>query len=272
MNEIISGFTPNLRQSGVVTRYELEKHFKSKGFIGIVVVILLILTLMTAVKPLLGVDFPTDPVEFVSDYVNWITIIVLIGAVAFASGSIVSEFEKRTGLLMFPQPVKRITYLLGKFVSTMIIVTAALALYYLIVAVLCLGIVGSVPSTMLPSFGFAVLYGFAVCGVAYLLSSILKTSTGAIVATVLLFLMVMPILDPLFSMAGVDPFFLASNASGAIMYSLETPYPETYTMMMPGGGEVTSYIPTQLTAALVLVSYGLAGLIASVFVFKKRQM
>jgi len=272
MSENMSGMNHDLMQAGVVTRYELEKHFKSKGFIGIAAVILLIIVLMTAVKPLLGIDFATDPVDFVSDYVNWVAIIVLIGAVAFASGSIVSEFEKRTGLLMFPQPVKRFTYLLGKFASTMIVVTAALALYYLIVAVLCLGIVGSVPSTMLVSFGFAVLYGFAVCGVAYLLSSILKSSTGAIVATVLLFLMVMPILDPLLSMAGIDPFFLASNASGAIGYSLETPYPETFTMTMPHGAELITYIPTQLTAAAVMLVYGIAGVIGSAFVFKKRQM
>jgi ABC-2 type transport system permease protein len=222
------------------------------------------------VRPALGLAFPSDAVAFVQDYLNWVEIIVLIGAVAFASGALSSEFEKRTGLLMFPQPVKRTTYLMGKFLSSIIMLAIALGIYYLLVSLLSLAIAGAIPGAILLSFGFAMLYGAAVCAVAFLFSAILKTNTAAIVATVLTFLMVMTIVGQLLSISGVDPFFMASNAAGTISYSLQDPYPITHASMM-GDMTMTTFIPTQTGAVLVLLSYIIVSLVIAAVMFRRRQ-
>lgn len=260
----------DLEQIAVVTRYELEKHYQSRAFLGIMALILVVISLMTVIRPLLGLDFPTDPVLFVQDYLTWIQIIVLIGAVAFASGALASEFEKRTGLLMFPQPVKRTVYLVGKYLSSITVLAIALGIYYILVSILSLIIVGGVPGSILGSFGFALLYGAAVCAVAFLYSAMLKTNTAAIVATVLTFLMVMMIVGQLLSMSGVDPFFLASNAAGAISYSLESPYPVTHATSMMGTTS-TTYIPTEMGAAVVLLCYIIVSMVMAAILFKRRQ-
>jgi ABC-2 type transport system permease protein len=266
----------DLGQITVTTRYEMEKHFQSRGFYGIMALIILIISLEVIVRPLLGLSFPNDSVSFIGEYTTWVPIIVMIGAVAFASGALSSEFEKRTGLLMFPQPVKRKTYLIGKYLSSNIVMAMALGVYYLIISVLSVLIVGGVPGTILNSYGFAVLYGAAVCSVALLFSSMLKTNTASIVATVLTFLMVMTLVVQLLSISGIDPFFMASNAGGAISYSLQSPYPVSYTAtsFMPNGSNTTSttFIPTELGATLVLIAYIVVSLVAASVFFKRREL
>ncbi len=265
----------DLKQIWVTTRYEMEKHFQSRGFLGMMGLIAVVITLMTAIRPLLGLEFPSDAVSFVSDYTTWVQIIVLIGAVAFASGALSSEFEKRTGLLMFPQPVKRTTFLIGKYLSSTIVVALALGAYYLAVSILSLAIVGGVPGTIVLSYGFALLYGMAVCAVAMLFSSILKTNTASIVATVLTFMMVMTLVEQLLSISNIDPFFMASNAGNAISYALQSPYPVTYTTTLNGpvgsAMTLTTYIPTGITATLVLLGYAAISLVLANTLFKRRQ-
>jgi ABC-2 type transport system permease protein len=265
----------DFQQIGVTTRYETEKHFQSRAFLGIMGLIGVVIALMTVIRPLLGLEFSNDAVSFVNDYTTWVQIIVLIGAVAFASGALSSEFEKRTGLLMFPQPVRRTTYLVGKYFSSTIVMALALGVYYLAVSILSLAIVGSVPGTIVLSYGFAVLYGMAVCAVAMLFSSILKTNTAAIVATVLTFLMVMTLVTQLLAMSHIDPFFMTSNAGNVISYALQSTYPTTFstTTYSPDGGVMTSttYIPTEATAALVLLSYVVVSLLVANVMFKRRQ-
>jgi ABC-2 type transport system permease protein len=260
----------DLEQVMIATRYEMEKHFQSRAFIGIVGMILAILTLVTIVTPALGLQFPTDAAEFFLGYLDLISIIVLISAVAFASGALSSEFEKRTGLLMFPQPVKRTTYLLGKYLSSIIMTGIALGIYYGIVSLLSLAIAGSVPGAAMISFGFAMLYASAVCAVAFLFSAILKTNTASIVATVLTFLMVMTLISSLLSMSGVDPFFMASNAGGVISYSLQNPYPVTHTVTM-GDMSSTTFVPSQSGAALVLLAYVVVSLVIASMMFRRKQ-
>lgn len=264
--------TPSdVQQVSIVTRYELEKHMQSRAFIGIMALVSLVLVLLTVIRPLLGLDFASDAADFVSDYVSWVEILVLIGAVAFASGALSSEFEKRTGLLMFPQPIKRETYLIGKYLSALIVIAAALGVYYIAVTVLSLIITGGVPATILLSFGFAMIYTMAACGVAFLFSSILKTNTASIVAMVLVFMMVFTIISSLLSMSGIDPFFMPSNAAGAISYSLEDPYPVTSTTQMGPNMTMTTYVPSEIGATLVLLGWTVASLVVAVVAFKRRQ-
>ena len=261
----------NGSQTATVARFEIRKHMRSKGIVGMLAVIVMIVALMTALPPLLGNDYATDPMDFVTDYVSWVELLVLVGAVAFASGSLVSEFERRTGLLMFPQPVNRTSYLLGKFISTIALMAAMLCVYYGLVAVVSLAITGGVPALMLNSLGFAILYAAGMCGTVYLFSSILKSGTGAIILTVLVFLMVMPMMGGMLSMAEVDPWFLLSQAGDAIGYSLQDPYPVTTTATM-GRMTATSYVISEADAAFVMLGYAVLPLIASVFAFKRREL
>ncbi len=262
----------DMEQIGLVARYEIEKSLQSRAFMGIMGLMMAVIALMTLVRPLLGISFSGDPITFVQDYLNWIEILVLIGAVAFASGALSSEFEKRTGLLMFPQPVKRTTYLAGKFLSSIIILAGALGVYYVIVCLLSLMITGGIPAAILLSYGFALLYAAAVCAVAFLLSSILKTSTASIVATVLIFLMVMNIIEQLLIMSSIDPAFLISNVAGAISYSLQSPYPSTYTGVDFRGQPSTVFIPTEAGSVLVMIGYIAVSMVIAAIMFKRREL
>jgi ABC-2 type transport system permease protein len=265
-NDVPSDF----EQVMVITRFEVEKQVQSRGFLGIIALVLAVFALKTIVRPILDLAFPTDAGDFVANYLQLVDIIVLIAAVAFASGALSSEFEKRTGLLMFPQPVKRTAYLQGKFLSSVIMLAIAMGIFYVLTGIASLAIIGTVSGAILTSYGFVMLYGGAVCAVAFLFSGIMKTNTAAIVATVLTFLMVMPILSALLSMSGVDPIFLSSNASGVITYCLQSPYPVTHSSVI-GDVTMTTYIPTELGATMVLSGYLVVSLVIAAIFFKRRQ-
>jgi len=76
-------------------------------------------------------------------------------------------------------------------------------------------------------------------------------------------------------MSNIDPFFIASNAAGAISYSLQDPYPTSFssTSFIPGGSTAvsTTYIPSEVVAMTVLVCYIVASLVIANIMFKRRQ-
>ena len=171
---------------------------------------------------------------------------------------------------MLPQPVKRTTYLLGKYIASVVMTATAMGIYYVMVIALSLGIIGSVPGAIVVLFGFVVLYGAAVCAVALLFSSILRTNTAAIVTTFLTLLMVMTIIASVLSLSNADPIFIASNAAGVISYSLQSPYPVTHSSMV-GDMSSTTFIPSESGAALVLFAYVVISLLAATVMFRRKQ-
>jgi len=158
------------RQVYLVGRYELLKHLRSKRLIGMLVIELAVFLLILAIPPLLGHDYKTDPASFAEDFYSWVPTLVVIGATLFAGDALVSEFQNRTGYLVFPNPVKRITFFLGKYWATLAILIINLMLFYGLTSVASLAIAGSVSSLTLNSLGLAVLYGISASALGYFLS------------------------------------------------------------------------------------------------------
>ena len=108
-NRMRMGATPpsDVNQVGVVVKYEVLKYLRSKRLMGLIIIEALVLLLITALPPLLGNDYATNADAFINGYTGYVTILIVIGATLFAGDAIVSEFQGRTGYLLFPKPVKR---------------------------------------------------------------------------------------------------------------------------------------------------------------------
>ena len=107
--------------------------------------------------------------------------------------------------------------------------------------------------------------------VAYLISSILKGSTGATVLTFFMFLMILPIIDNVGMFSGVKIEGSLTFSSGAITYILVDPYPVDEMMEM-GGFSFHSFYPDQVLAVIVMAAYAIVSLVLGMFLFNRRQL
>ncbi len=186
-----SGIFEDIRQASVVSKYEQIKHIT--GFKMLIYGVIVVATLaLIAVSQILFLKDSTHE-TVASLYIDFASTLVLLGATLFASTTLTSEFEERTALILFTKPVKKSSIFIGKFVTSFMINVAIMAAYYIIVAVLSLVLCGEVSPHLLESYGYLVMYIFAVTGIAMMFSAFMKKSSSAAILT-FIFLMLGPTL------------------------------------------------------------------------------
>jgi ABC-2 type transport system permease protein len=213
----------------------------------------------------------TPVTEFDTLFINFASILVVICATFFGADSIVGEFQNRTGYLMFPNPIKRSSILYGKFGASMTVGIVVLGLFYLAVAVLSMLTLGGVDDDFGMSFAFAIEYLLAVMAIAYLISSILKGSVGALVLTFFMFVMILPIVDSVGMFAGVKIAASLTFSSGVMMYTMSDPYPEDI-VNSDFGITIHQYYPDPLLSAIVMAVYAVVAIAISLVLFNKKQL
>lgn len=212
-----------------------------------------------------------SPESFETLFLAFLGILIVISATFFAADAIVSEFQNRTGYLVFPNPMKRHVLFMGKFAASVTAGLIVLTLFYGIVAALSLVSARGVDDDYLLSYAYAAEYLIAAMAVAYLISSLMKGSTGALVLTFFLLLMIMPIVDNVGSFSGVKFEASLTFSSEVITYILVDPYPEDTSESM-AGITFNTYYPDPAVAAVVMAAYVAVALGLGMFLFNRKQL
>lgn len=267
----------DINQIYLIGRYEFLKHLRSKRLYGILALEILIIVLFLAIPPLTGHDYKSDPASFAEDFYSFTWILLVICATLFAGDALVSEFQNRTGYLLFPNPVKKETIFLGKFMATVAITFAVVILYYLITSIAALVITGGVSDHTLASLGLALLFAVSASAVGYLISSFMKGGTGALVFTFAFLFLILQIVDSVCSVALFKPNFSLSFMATAISCVMQTPYPSDFIQVYPPPPaapvvEVGIYFPDPSLAAVVAITYVVIALVVGLILFKRREM
>src|SRR5690606_17378083 len=120
-----------------------------------------------------------------------VSTLVIVAATLFAGDIIVSEFQGRTGYLLFPNPVKRSSIFLGKFLSAVLAMAIVVAIYYIAAIAISAAVSSDLEHLELAfaSLGLALLYSVAAVGVGMLVSSFMKGGTGSLILTFFLLLL-----------------------------------------------------------------------------------
>lgn len=272
----------DVRQVMTVAYYELYKYVRSARMVGIFALAALIIALILIIPPALGQEYPKDPAYFAQRFFLWSSVLIVVGATLFAGDSLASEFQSRTGYLMFPNPVKRWVYFTGKLLASLLTMSFVISVFYIVVSLLTIWHSQSFSDLTYRSFGLSLLYIVAAVGVGYLVSAIMKGATGALVFTFAILFLIFPILDGVLSFAGAKPVFSVTFSAEAISYIMQTPYPTDQKLTLPTGGafgegggstvQVWNYYPDVSTAALVMVIYALVAIAAALVIFHRREM
>jgi ABC-2 type transport system permease protein len=268
-----------MKQVMLVARYDIYKHLRSKRLLGLLIVEALLLVLILALPPLLGSDYNKNPDGFMSSFTsaNTISLLIVIGATLFAGDAIVSEYQNRTGYLIFPNPVKKWVLFAGKFMASIIIVGGAVLIWYGVGMIFGVAITGSVTALAFYSLLLALLYSVACIGVGFFLSTLMKGATGALVLTFMLLFMIFPIVDATVgSVGGVRPEISLTFAGGTVNYIMQTPYPIDGNQTFPigAGQNLTMYnlFPNVATSVVVMTGYALVFGALTLVLFKRREM
>jgi ABC-2 type transport system permease protein len=266
----------DLQQVGVVAKYDILKYLRSRRLLGILVIEVLVLALITALVGTSDRPYTVDGV--ISEYVGFVSILIILGATLFGGDAIVSEYQGRTGFLLFPNPVKKSSILAGKFASSVAAMSLLLLIYYAVAIIggLVLGD-GSMSTRVFASLGLALLYGIASVAVAFLISSIMKGSTGALILTFALFFLIFSIITSLIGqLGGIKPWFMLDFSGNTMSYIMMDPYPvdsvQTLDLGQGMGYTLYNYYPEIYLSIAVMAIYAVASIVLAYVFFRRREM
>jgi ABC-2 type transport system permease protein len=255
----------------VVTGYEFLKHRRRKRLYWILGAAIAAELAVLIGLPALGEGYP-DNVMRMAALLSIGPSFATIGAVFFAGDAIAGEFERKTGYILFPNPVRRTTLVVGKYLACCIAVILLIIFEYGIVCISLLAIYGHIPIETAKSFGLCLLFAGSVLSVTFLFSSVSKGAMGATVIALVFIMIISGIIDGVLTMANQPSWFLLSKAGDSIV----TVY-GGYEIFLPGG--MPQDLPTDVLKApdinlsiLAMVIYLVVCFLLSIWITKRKQL
>lgn len=216
-------------------------------------------------------DWSTTKEDFNSLFLAFAGILIIIAATFFGSDAIVGEFQNRTGYLVFPTPLKKWVLFFGKFAASTTAGLVVTVLFYAGVALLSFITVGGVDDDFVLSLAFAIGFLVSATAVAYLISSVLKGTTGATVLTFFMFMIILPIVDTVSQFTGTKIDASLTFAAGITGYIVLDPYPVD-TSSEQFGFTFYAFYPEPWVAAVVFLAYSVAAIALSLLLFYRKQL
>ncbi len=258
----------------VVTGYEFLKHIRRRRLY-----VILGLALITELAVIIGVpvlmDSYPDNMMVMAALLTVGPSLAAIGAVFFAGDAIAGEFESKTGFILFTNPVRRTTLVMGKYLASLVAVTLLIIFSYVIIAITLLVIYGEVPIETAKSFGLALLFAASVLSVTFFFSSVSKGAMGATVMTLLFLMVISGIVESILIFADKPSWFIlsAGGDSIALVYVNMELLMEGF---MPQGG--MGMLPFEFETpdigltTLGMVIYLVVGFVLSIWISGRRQL
>ena len=257
--------------------FELKQQWKK--FVGFSVISILIVFLMNyifyAVIP--SSLLPDTQTEFLTQGLTFLTsFIIVFAACFFFSGIICSEYDKKTGYIIFPK-INKFKLIIGKYFGNLTLIIGVISVYYITLGLLCWYFYGvSVNLLYLTSFAIAIVYVLAVSSFVTLFSSFMKTVNMTIISTILILFIGFSMVDQLVTVFAPDfePIYSMQFASQLISSILEQPFPNPRYNDM----EIMDFTfriwltPTLETGITVLIIYMVICLIVASIIFRRRQL
>ena len=260
-------------QIGIITRYELLKHLRRRRLLAVLVITSVLCAIQLGVPLALNMPYQQNVKDFAMSFFGFVNLLIIISGAFFAGDAIASEFQHKTGYIIFPNPVKRTTLVLGKFLAALLSVLMVVALYYLIGVSSMLGIYGEVPYEIGVSFAYAVLYLCSVLGLTFFFSSVFGGTTGATLTSFFMLFMILPIVTAVSTFTGYEPWYILTYASGIITEIIEPPLERVVEITVPGS-PITIWIfhPDFFYSVLVLLAYFIITLVISALIARRKEM
>lgn len=257
--------------------FELKQQWKKFVSFSILsfVIVFLMSFVMYALEP--TSLLPDTQTDFLNSGLTFLSMFILIFAACFFfSGIICSEYDKKTGYIIFPK-INKFKLILGKYLGNLTLIIGVVSVYYIALGLFCWYYYGvSVNLLFLASFAIAIVYILAVSSFVTLFSSFMKTVNMTIISTILILFIGFQTADQLVTvfLPDFEPVYSMQFASNLISSILEQPFPNPrYNDMEIMDFTFRMWItPTIETGITVLLIYMASSLLIASFIFKRRQL
>jgi len=276
--ESVNTVPASLKQVGITMKYTLLDYFRSRRFFILLTINLLVGALSTI---LVGYYRPesylSSPLSFYSSWWgNSVTFTIILSAIFFGGDAISGEFQNKTGYFGIPNPIKRSSIYIGKWLAAFLAATAILAVFIAITisnGIYYFGL--NAPIEFGESVLLAWFYLVAVIGFTFFFSSLFKSNSMSIIVTTILFLFVFSLIQTLVStLVKIEPWFILTYGGQIVGNVLTVPYPphESVIRFGPNGaGTLTTYNATIPEGLLIIALYFLITTILGLILFQRKE-
>ena len=228
------------------------------------------------------------PTEFISNGLQFISFLTLFAACLFFSGIICSEFNKKTGFIVFPK-INKFKLILGKYLGNLVLVISIISIYYFLLGLLGFYYYGGpINIRLFYSYGIAILYVIALSSFVTFFSSFMKSVNLTIISTLILLLIGFNIIDQIFNLTlggDFEPLYSLAYLGNLITGILTSPFPNPRYVELSfsgsGGGPFGSggdftfgqwVTPTVAMGITLLLVNIVVFFILAALLFKRRQL
>jgi len=271
----------SMAQIGITMKYTFLEDIRSRRFL-----ILLIITLLIAAALTIIVAWRRPAGFLVSNlgfYSSWwggaITLVIILSGIFFGGDAISGEFQNKTGYFGIPNPIRRSSIYIGKWLSAFLAATGILAVFTVITIINGIYYFGSsgLPYQFIWSWLFAWFYLAAVMGLTFFFSSMFKSSSISILVTVILLLFGFSLIQELVSaLVGIEPWFVLTYGSGIISNILSETYPphSMLTTTPIGRGRtitLTTFNATVPEGLIIIAVYFIVTTVLGLLLFERKE-
>ena len=261
-----------------ITKYSFLNYLRARRFLVMVILVVLVNGALTAAVAYTRSDvFLNSSLGFYGAWwASFIDIFILLTVVFFGGDAISGEFQNKTGYYLVPNPVRRSTIYIGKYLAAFIASTLILVLFLAFTIANGLYYGMGVPSQFVESFLFAWLYLLTALGVTFFFSSLVKSTSISILITILLFLFVFSVVDVLAeTLLKIEPWFSITYAEGIIANILNVPYPVHYIPPPTSGPGARIGLPTYNVGVteglIIMLVYLVVSSVVGLYLFEKKE-
>ena len=267
----------SMTQVGIITKYSLLDYLRSRRFFIMLIITVLISLLLTI---LVGYYRPqgflaSDLSFYNSWWGNSVTFVVILSAIFFGGDAISGEFQNKTGYFGVPNPIRRSSIYVGKWIAAFIASLVMLGIFTVVTVGNGLYYFSGVPYQFVESLIFALIYMIAVLGFTFFFSSLFKSSSMSILLTAILFLFVFTLIQTLVSaLVQIEPWFILTYGSTIIGNVLTTPYPPhmvTQSLGPQGNITLTTFNATIPEGLAIMAIYFVVTAIIGLILFERKE-
>ncbi|MFX1309840.1 MAG: hypothetical protein ACFE8C_09110 [Promethearchaeota archaeon] len=265
--------------------FEIKKQRKKFYFFSLISIIVAVL-LGYVLQLIPGYLLSDTQAEFFNNGLQFISFITLFAACLFFSGIICSEFDKKTGFIVFPK-INKYKLILGKYFGNLILVVAIITLYYFILGILGIFYYGGpINIRFFYSYGIAILYVIALSSFVTFFSSFMRSVNLTIISTLIILLIGFNIADQIVTLIfaeSFEPLYSLAYLGNLITGILEYPFPDprysefSFSGIGPGGigGDFTLgrwVTPSIEMGISLLIVFIVVYFALAAYLFKRRQL
>lgn len=269
----------SLQQIGISTRYELLNYFRSRRFLVLLIIMLIISALLTFVVWHSGIsNFSSTSLGFYSTWWGFsANILVIFCAVFFGGDAISGEFQNKTGYFLVGKPVRRSSIYIGKWIAAFVASLIIMGIFTAITVVNGIGYFGAViPNRFAEALAFTIVYLISALGFTFFFSSVFKASSMSILVTVVLLLFGFSLIDTLLTnLVHIEPWFSLAYGEGIINDVMTVPYPQHITKGPEGPGGAgpvfTFYHATVPEGLAIMLVYFAVTAVLGLILFERKE-